>query len=238
VNVHTVRCELFGGFAAVPVPTERREEVDLRPQLGQHARNDTPAAGRAGERAVGVDDGARPGEVLDRDEVNPLDVSDYRDARHRGERILRAMAPLTGTSTEEIEAPLGQVWELVADVERAPDWQGGLDSVRAFEHDDEGRATLCETETDAKVRKIKTVVRFSYEPPTTLRWTQEKGDLKAVVGSWELEDLGGDRTRATYRVEADLGRVLGMVVRGPLVDVLRHVLAGARAGELKKAIEG
>ena len=29
-----------------------------------------------------------------------------------------------------------------------------------------------------------------------------------------------------------------MVIRGPLVDVLRAMLVNARAGELKKAIEG
>jgi hypothetical protein len=31
--------------------------------------------------------------------------------------------------------------------------------------------------------------------------------------------------------------MLGMVIRGPLVDLLREMLAGARAGELKRAIE-
>jgi carbon monoxide dehydrogenase subunit G len=148
------------------------------------------------------------------------------------------MAPLTGTSTEDIEAPIQQVWELVADVEQAPEWQGGLTAMEALERDDEGRATLCESETDAKVRAVKAIVRFSYEPPTRLGWTQEKGDLKSVNGSWQLEDLGSGRTRATYRIEADLGRVLGMLIRGPMVDLLRHMLAGARAGELKKAIEG
>ena len=30
------------------------------------------------------------------------------------------MAMLTGSSTAEIDAPLGQVWALVEDVERAP----------------------------------------------------------------------------------------------------------------------
>jgi len=80
-------------------------------------------------------------------------------------------------------------------------------------------------------------VRFTYDGPTRLTWTQEKGDLKSVDGRWELEDLGGERTRVTYSIEVDLGRKLGMLVRGPIVDVLRHMLAGARAGELKKAIE-
>jgi carbon monoxide dehydrogenase subunit G len=147
------------------------------------------------------------------------------------------MAPITGSSTADINAPLEEVWELVEDVERAPDWQGGLKDIEALEHDAEGRATLVESETDAKVRSVKSIVRFSYEPPTRLSWTQEKGELKSVVGSWVLEDLGDGRTRATYDLEVDLGRMLGLVIRGPLVDALRAMLVNARAGELKQAIE-
>jgi carbon monoxide dehydrogenase subunit G len=147
------------------------------------------------------------------------------------------MAPLTGSSTAEIHAPIETVWALVQDVESAPDWQGGLKSMSALDRDDQGRAIRCEAATDAKVKTVKSIVRFTYDGPQRLSWTQEKGDLKSVNGSWELEDLGGDRTRATYSIDADLGRTLGMLIRGPVVDVLRHVLAGARAGELKKAIE-
>ena len=147
------------------------------------------------------------------------------------------MAPLTGSSTAEIHAPLDKVWALVEAVERAPEWQGGLKAMRALERDDQGRAVRCEVDTDAKVRTVTSVVRFTYDGPGCLSWTQEKGDLKSVTGSWQLEDLGGERTRATYSIEADLGGTLGMLVRGPVVDVLRHVLAGARAGELKKQIE-
>jgi ribosome-associated toxin RatA of RatAB toxin-antitoxin module len=144
---------------------------------------------------------------------------------------------LSGSSTAEIHAPLDTVWALVQDVESAPDWQGGLNALRAIERDDQDRPIRAETETDAKIRAVKSIVRFTYDGPTSLTWTQEKGDLKSVDGRWELEDLGGERTRATYSIEVDLGRKLGMLVRGPIVDVLRHMLAGARAGELKKAIE-
>ncbi len=147
------------------------------------------------------------------------------------------MAPLIGSSTAEIDAPLEQVWALVEDVERAPDWQGGLKAMHVLERDSEGRAILCETESDAKVRTVKSIVRFRYEAPGALRWSQEKGELKSLEGSWTLEDLGGGRTRATYAIEAELGRMLGMVIRGPLVDLLRDMLAGARAGELKRTIE-
>jgi carbon monoxide dehydrogenase subunit G len=147
------------------------------------------------------------------------------------------MAKLTGSSTAEINAPLAEVWALVEDVERAPDWQGGLKGLFALEHDSDGRATLCESETDGKVRTIKSTVRFSYDAPTRLGWTQEKGELKSVEGSWALQELGASRTKATYDLEVDLGRMLGLVIRGPLVDLLRGMLVNARAGELKKAIE-
>ena len=147
------------------------------------------------------------------------------------------MANLSGSSTAEIDAPLDQVWAVVEDVEIAPQWQGGLNALRAIDRDADGRPTRCETETDAKIKSVKSIVRFSYDGPTRLSWTQEKGDLKSVDGSWDLEDLGGNRTQATYSIEVDLGRTLGMLVRGPVVDVLRHMLAGARAGELKQRIE-
>lgn len=147
------------------------------------------------------------------------------------------MGNLTGSSTAEIDAPIERVWELVEDVEAAPSWQGGLKALRAIERDGDGRAVLCESESDAKVRTVKSIVRFSYDGPNELRWTQEKGDMKSVDGSWKLEDLGGDRTRATYALEVDLGRMLGMVIRGPMVDLLRDMLVKARAGELKKHAE-
>jgi carbon monoxide dehydrogenase subunit G len=147
------------------------------------------------------------------------------------------VAKLSGSSTAEINAPIERVWELVEKVEDAPEWQGGLKAMDPVERDDQGRATRCEAETDAKVKTVKSTVRFSYDGPTKLSWRQEKGELKSVEGSWTLEDLGDGRTRATYAIETDLGRMLGMMIRGPLVDVLRNMLAGARAGELKQWAE-
>ena len=147
------------------------------------------------------------------------------------------MAKITGSSTAEIDAPIDEVWSVVEDVLTAPDWQGGLKDMEELERDADGHVTLVESSNDAKVRTIKSTVRFSYNGPALLEWRQEKGEMKSVEGAWELEDLGG-RTRATYRLEVELGRMLGMVVRGPLIDALRGDLVNARAGELKKRVEG
>jgi uncharacterized protein YndB with AHSA1/START domain len=147
------------------------------------------------------------------------------------------MAHLGGTASAEIEAPIEEVWALLEDVLIAPQWQGGLISLTPLERDEDGRPTLVESESDIKVRHVKTQVRFSYEPPTRLSWTQEKGDLKSVDGSWELEDLGGGRTRATYALDGDPGRMLGMVIRGPVEAAARAMLVNARPGELKARVE-
>jgi ribosome-associated toxin RatA of RatAB toxin-antitoxin module len=142
-----------------------------------------------------------------------------------------------GNASVEIEAPVNDVWRAVEDVLTSPDWQGGVVAMSALERDAEKRATLVEIENDIKVRHVKTRVRFHYEPPTVLSWTQEKGDLKSVTGSWRLEDLGDERTRATYTLEADPGRVLGMLIRGPVETAVRAMLVNARPGELKARVE-
>jgi len=148
------------------------------------------------------------------------------------------MANLGGSASVEIEAPLAQVWAVVADVLSAPEWQGGLDGLAALERDGEDRPTLVEAENDIKVRRIKSHVRFSYEEPTRLSWKQEKGDMKSVEGSWELEELSKKRTRATYTLDADPGRVLGLVIRGPVEAATRAIFVNGRPGELKRRVEG
>ena len=148
------------------------------------------------------------------------------------------MGHLGGSASADIDAPLEQVWAVVEDVMTAPEWQGGLDGMSALEHDAQDRATLVETENDIKVRRIKAHVRFNYEGPTRLSWTQEKGDMKSVEGAWELEDLGDGRTHATYTLDADPGRMLGLVIRGPVEAATRAIFVNGRPGELKRRVEG
>ena len=51
------------------------------------------------------------------------------------------------------------------------------------------------------------------------------------------EDLGEGRTRATYTLDSDPGRVLGMLIRGPIEAAIRAMLVNARPGELKGRVE-
>jgi carbon monoxide dehydrogenase subunit G len=147
------------------------------------------------------------------------------------------MGHMGGNASIEIDAPLAEVWAVVEDVLSAPDWQGGLDAMTALEHDGDGRPVLVETENDIKVRRIKARVRFRYEGPTRLSWSQEQGDMRSVEGSWELEDLGHGRTRATFDLDVDPGRMLGMLIRGPVEAASRAIFVSGRPGELKRVLE-
>jgi uncharacterized membrane protein len=147
------------------------------------------------------------------------------------------MGVIKGDRSVEIEAPIERCYDIAADVENAPEWQGSLKDVEVLERDDERRPALVETESDAKVKSVRALLRFSYEPPTAIRWVQEKGDTKSLHGSWTFEDLGGGRTRATYALEADPGRVLGLLLRGPAETRVRDFLLGNAAEGLKQQAE-
>jgi ribosome-associated toxin RatA of RatAB toxin-antitoxin module len=145
---------------------------------------------------------------------------------------MRHMAHMGGEASRELDVPIRDLWPIVEDVASAPNWQDGLEEMNVRERDAEGRVLLAESVSDAKVRQIRSVVRFTYTEPTRLGWVQVKGDLKSLDGAWELEDLGGGRTRITYRLDGDPGRVLGMLIRGPVEDRLRNILVGRRPDEL------
>src|SRR3954465_14599628 len=103
------------------------------------------------------------------------------------------MGNITGDRSVEIEAPIERVFEIAADIQNAPEWQGSLKDVEVLERGSDKRASLVETESDAKVKTVKSRLRFTYDEPTGISWDQEKGDTKSLRGWWNFEDLGGDR---------------------------------------------
>jgi uncharacterized membrane protein len=147
------------------------------------------------------------------------------------------MGNITGERSVEIDAPIQRVFDIAADIENSPAWQGSLKDVEVLERDADGRPSVVDTVSDAKVKTVKTKLSFTYESPTSIRWRQEKGDVKSLDGWWKLEDLGGDRTRATYALEVDPGRMLGMLIRGPVEGQVRDFLLGNAADGLKRTAE-
>jgi ribosome-associated toxin RatA of RatAB toxin-antitoxin module len=144
---------------------------------------------------------------------------------------------IQGSASTVIEAGIEEVYAVAADVENSPRWQPDIKKAEVLERDGEDQVVV-KTETDAKVRTLSSTLRFSYDPPHGLTWRQEDGDLKSVEGSWSFEEAGEGRTKATYEMTVDLGRMLGMVIRGPLVGALRGQLVESMPEKLKKDVEG
>ena len=144
---------------------------------------------------------------------------------------------ITGDRSVEIDAPIDRCFAIAADIEAAPKWQGSLKDVEVLSKDADGRAEVVNTKSDAKVKTVTTKLHFSYTEPTRIEWVQEKGDVKSLKGWWDLEDLGEGRTRATYGLEVDPGRMLGMLLRGPVEGTVRDFLLGGAADGLKREAE-
>jgi uncharacterized membrane protein len=145
---------------------------------------------------------------------------------------------LEASRTVEVDAPIERCYELAADIEGAPDWQETLLDVEVLERDEQGRPAVVETVSDAVVRKARTRLRFRYDPPHGLSWEQLKGDPKWLNGRWGFEDLGDGRTRATYALESDPGRLLGMLLRGPVQDRVKEHLTRAPTDGLQRVAPG
>lgn len=146
------------------------------------------------------------------------------------------MGTLEASFSVEIEAPRDRCYEIAADIEGAPKWQGSLERVEVLERDAQGRPLVVNTTSDATIKKVQSRLRFSYEPPGGIDWEQEKGEVKWLTGSWRFEDAGDGRTRATYGLRSDPGRILSMLLRGPVEGkVKEHLTKGAAEGLKREA---
>jgi uncharacterized membrane protein len=147
------------------------------------------------------------------------------------------MGMLVAERTVEIDAPRERCYAIIADLPSTPEWQESMISCDVLEEDSQGRAELVDVKSDAKVRQVTSRLRFSYDEPNGMTWVQEKGDMKSLDGRWELEDLGDGRTRATYGLEGDPGRMLGLLLRGPVEGKVKEFLTKDSAEGLKARAE-
>lgn len=147
------------------------------------------------------------------------------------------MGTIQGRRTVELAASPAEVYAVMADVDSYPEWQPDVKTATVLEEDAAGRPARAVITQDAKVRTVEVRLRYRHDPPHEMAWTLEKGDVKAMDGSWVVEDLGDGRTRVTYSLDVDPGRALGLLLRGPVVQrVADHVLDGT-LGALRSHVE-
>lgn len=147
------------------------------------------------------------------------------------------MGILEASRTVEIDAPKAACYAIISDLPATPEWQESMISLDVLEKNSDGLASLVEIKSDGKVKEITSRIAFEYQPEDGMTWEQQKGDLKWMKGSWTLEDLGEGRTRATYALKGDTGRMLGLLIKGPVQDKLKEWLTKDAAEGLKARAE-
>jgi uncharacterized membrane protein len=148
------------------------------------------------------------------------------------------MPTLRGEYSAVINAPIERVYEVAADPENAPLWQSDIKKATVLERNAAGEQVLVQNDVDVRIKTLTSVLRFNYDDkPTGMSWSQVKGDLKAVDGAWRFTDMGDGTTEATCWMDFDLGRILGMAIRGPVADLLgKQLIEGLPTG-LKQYVE-
>ena len=147
------------------------------------------------------------------------------------------MANLQASWTVEIDAPRERVWEVAADVPSSPVWQPALQTVETLETDEQGRATLVDMllrrqgqdDQPAPALQLRRAERHDLGPG--------EGRRQRARRSWEFAELDGGRTEATFALEADPGRMLGMLLRGPAEGKVKEFLTKGAAEGLKQQVE-
>jgi coenzyme Q-binding protein COQ10 len=120
------------------------------------------------------------------------------------------------TRSITINAPREKVFEVIADVERYPDF---LPEVKKISVSNKRGAESDVHYVAEVVKTIKYTVHLKEERPSKVSWTFVDGEfMKDNRGSWELEDLGNGTTKATYNIEVTLGALVPKTIVNALVD--------------------
>ena len=133
----------------------------------------------------------------------------------------------------EIEVARENCFAALLEYETFPDWQRAVKSVDVLSRDDAGRGREVEFQIDAKLRSVRYVLRYSYEPPGWIGWDYVEGDVKDVDGEMVLEDRGDGTTLATYSLALDPG----VWLPGPLQKVLNDQVMKGSVEDLKRRVE-
>lgn len=97
-----------------------------------------------------------------------------------------------------VDAPVDQVWDVVNDQDKAPDYiKTLLSSKRLEEH--EGYSLL-QQQVKVGFHKVKYIVKHMPSPPSVIHFARQSGDLKSMSGFWRFLPLGDEPEAGTLLI--------------------------------------
>jgi ribosome-associated toxin RatA of RatAB toxin-antitoxin module len=131
----------------------------------------------------------------------------------------------------EIQAPADRVWEAVVDVERYPE---SMENVRwakilEYEHAD-ARKTAWSVLLKGSILEWRDRETLDHVA-RVMSFEQLSGDMEVFTGSWELTELGPERTAVKLEMRFEIGIPL-------LADMLNPVAERALRGNARDMLLG
>ena len=111
----------------------------------------------------------------------------------------------SASETITIAAPAARVWEIIADIERYPEWVDDVTEARVVERDADGRPVDVEFRASALGRSTHYILRYDYaDAPNALRWTMLSGDIQRSIDGAYILNGTGDATEVRYDLTIEL----------------------------------
>jgi hypothetical protein len=126
------------------------------------------------------------------------------------------VADVQQSFSTSIEAPVALCYAAIADFESYPSWSGPVSKAVILERYPDQSPRRVEFELDMKLKVIRYVLEYTWEPPGRLTWKMVEGDVSDIEGSYVFEPEGADRTQATCSQAVSLGFWVPGVIRRPL----------------------
>ena len=145
---------------------------------------------------------------------------------------------LRAERAETIRARPAACIDALSDFERYPEWQAYVTAVTILRRDGRGRGVRVATRAQVGEREIQFTTSYRFPSPNRIVFDQVDGELEAVHGSWAFRSLGRGRTRATYVIEVKPGRLLNLLLRGPMYEQFRDVVLEHFMSEVRVRVEG
>lgn len=142
-------------------------------------------------------------------------------------------------STILINAPAGEILDVIADLEAYPEWVKDMKDVEILSEDGDGWPDRARFTLDAGPIKDTYSLDYTWDVDEeglgSVSWTLvEATILKAMDGTYTLEDVGDGQTNVIYDLAVDINiPMLGMIKRKAA-----KVITDTALKELKKRCEG
>jgi len=104
----------------------------------------------------------------------------------------------------EVSAEPQFVYEVALDLERYPEWAGGVKSVAVTGEDDRGRPTTADFVVDGMIKEISYTLDYTHDMENGFAWAAiPNADIKALEGRYEFNELEEGGTEVVYALRVD-----------------------------------